>query len=79
MRRREKIELIGVLLDVCPGESSMTDIARAANLNFHTAKKYLCGMEKKGLLEKKGGNYEITESGLALRSGIAKMMEATDF
>jgi len=79
MERRERIEIIGTLLDICPGKSSMTDIARAANLNFPTAKKYLRGMEKKGYLNKNGDNYEITASGIALRSDIARMMEATDF
>jgi predicted transcriptional regulator len=62
--RRDKIEIITDILKVALHGAKKTHIVYKANLNFNVLKKYLIGLEEKGLLMKtNGGHYITTQKG----------------
>lgn len=62
--RRDKIEIIVDILKVALHGAKKTHIVYKANLNFTVFKRYLIGLEEKGLLMKiNGGHYITTQKG----------------
>ncbi len=70
MARRNKLEILGNILDICKERgSSKTRIVYQANLNFRTVKPYLDLLIQKDLIKVKPGKkilYETTERGREL-------------
>jgi predicted transcriptional regulator len=64
MARRNKLEILGSILNICRGEgSSKTKIVYQINLNFKNAGIYLEWLTNHGYLVKEDKLYKTTPSG----------------
>lgn len=61
--RRDSLEIIVDLLEVCEKETSKTNMVYKTNLNFTIAGKYLKFLLKKEWVTENGGRYRITDKG----------------
>lgn len=67
MARRNRLEILGCILDICRGDgSSKTKVVYQLNLNFRNAGIYLEWLTKHGHLAKVDRLYRITPSGQRL-------------
>ena len=58
--RRDKIDIIADILKITLHGAKKTHIVYKANLNFTVLKKYITGLEEKGLLMKIDGRHYMT-------------------
>jgi len=63
-QKRDKIEIVAKILDVCRTPKSKTRIVYACNLNFHTVVAYLDLLQERKLLEAKKEQYKTTNNGI---------------
>jgi len=71
MTRRNKLEILGGILDICKGDgSSKTKIVYQVNLNFKNAGQYLEWLTSHGYLVKEERLYKTTPSGNELLQNI---------
>ncbi len=71
MTRRNKIEILGGILNICKTEgSSKTKIVYQVNLNFKNAGQYLEWLTSHGYLVKEERLYKTTSSGYELLQNI---------
>jgi predicted transcriptional regulator len=71
MGRRNKLEILGSILNICKGGgSSKTRIVYQANLNFRNAGLYLDWLTKRRYLTKEDKLYMTTTTGLALLESL---------
>ncbi|MHC1686828.1 MAG: winged helix-turn-helix domain-containing protein [Methanothrix sp.] len=71
MGRRNKMEILGSILDICKSNgSSKTRIVYQVNLNFKNAGSYLEWLTKRGYLVKENRNYKTTQAGLELLQNL---------
>jgi predicted transcriptional regulator len=71
MARRNKLEILGGILNICRGEgSSKTKIVYQVNLNFKNAGQYLDWLISHGYLVKEERLYKTTSSGNELMQNI---------
>ena len=70
MVRRDKLEIISTILNVCIDGANKTKIVYQANLNFKSVSSYLDALIKNGLIDvnetSPGTIYKTTEKGLKL-------------
>jgi len=67
MVRRNKLEILGCILNICKGDgSSKTTVVYQSNLNFKNAGIYLEWLSEHGYLAKEDKLYRITPSGQKL-------------
>jgi len=67
MARRNKLEILGSILDICKSNgSTKTRIVYQVNLNFKNAGSYLEWLTKRGYLIKEDRVYKTTPTGLEL-------------
>lgn len=71
MARRNRLEILGCILDICKGEgSSKTKIVYQINLNFRNASIYLEWLTEHGYLAKEDKLFRTTPSGLKLLENL---------
>lgn len=71
MGRRNKLEILGSILDICKSNgSSKTRIVYQVNLNFKNAGSYLEWLTKRGYLVKEHRIYKTTPAGLELLQNL---------
>jgi len=71
MTRRNKLEILGGILNICQTEgSSKTKIVYQVNLNFKNAGQYLGWLTSHGYLVKEERLYKTTSSGYELLQNI---------
>jgi predicted transcriptional regulator len=71
MGRRNKVEILGSILNICKGKgSSKTKIVYQVNLNFRNAGLYLDWLTKRGYLSKVDKLYVTTPAGLKLMESL---------
>jgi predicted transcriptional regulator len=71
MTRRNKLEILGGILNICKKEgSSKTKIVYQVNLNFKNARQYLEWLTSHGYLVKEERLYKTTSSGYELLQNI---------
>jgi predicted transcriptional regulator len=71
MTRRNKLEILGGILNICKTDgSSKTKIVYQVNLNFKNAGQYLEWLTSHGYLEKEGRLYKTTSSGNELLQNL---------
>ena len=71
MTRRNKLEILGGILNICKTEgSSKTKIVYQVNLNFKNAGQYLEWLTSHGYLVKEERLYKTTSSGYKLLQDI---------
>jgi len=71
MTRRNKLEILGSVLNICKADgSSKTRIVYQVNLNFKNAGLYLDWLIKRGYLVKKERIYKTTPKGLKLSDNL---------
>jgi predicted transcriptional regulator len=71
MTRRNKLEILGGILNICKTEgSSKTKIVYQVNLNFKNAGQYLEWLTSHGYLVKEERLYKTTSSGYRLLQDI---------
>ncbi|VVB72622.1 Winged helix-turn-helix [uncultured archaeon] len=71
MSRRNKLEILSCILDICKAEgSSKTRIVYQVNLNFKNAGSYLEWLTRRGYLEKDERIYKTTPSGMSLLDNL---------
>ncbi len=77
MVRRDKLEIISTILDVCTDGANKTKVVYQANLNFKSVSSYLDVLVKNGLIYVNetgpGTIYETTEKGLKLMSDFEEV------
>jgi predicted transcriptional regulator len=75
MARRDKIEIMVGILEVCRDErAKKTKIVYNANLNFHMANKYLDMLIGKELLAKDGNEYRTTDKGCSFVEAASNVL-----
>lgn len=75
MPRRERLEIITTILNICmPKGANKTRIVYQANLNFKNAGVYLEWLMKRGFLAKEGNIFRTTSQGLALLDSLKVLM-----
>lgn len=71
MARRNKLEILESILDMCRSDgSTKTKIVYQINLNFKNAGSYLEWLTEHGYLIKENRVYKTTASGLGLLQGL---------
>ena len=71
MARRNKLEILGCILNICREEgSSKTRVVYQVNLNFKNAGQYLDWLTSRGYLVKEERLYKTTSSGNELLENI---------
>ncbi len=71
MTRRNKLEILGGILNICKTEgSSKTKIVYQVNLNFKNAGQYLEWLTSHGYLVKEERLYKTTSSGYELLQNL---------
>jgi predicted transcriptional regulator len=71
MARRNRLEILGCILNICKGEgSSKTKIVYQTNLNFRNAGLYLEWLTEHGYLAKEDKLFRTTSSGLKLLENL---------
>jgi predicted transcriptional regulator len=71
MARRNRLEILGCILNICKGEgSSKTKVVYQINLNFRNAGLYLEWLTEHGYLAKEDKLYRITPSGQKLLENL---------
>jgi predicted transcriptional regulator len=70
MTRRNKLEILGSILNICKDGSSKTRIVYQVNLNFKNAGLYLDWLIKRGYLVKKERIYNTTPKGQKLSDNL---------
>lgn len=71
MTRRNKLEILGSILNICKTEgSSKTKIVYQVNLNFKNAGQYLEWLTSHGYLVKEERLYRTTSSGYELLQSL---------
>ena len=71
MARRNRLEILGCILNICKGEgSSKTKIVYQINLNFRNAALYLEWLIEHGYLAKDDNLYRTTSSGQRLLENL---------
>ena len=77
MVRRDKLEIISRILDVCTDGANKTKIVYQANLNFKSVSLYLDVLTKNGLIDANesspGTIYKTTEKGLKLMNDFEEV------
>jgi predicted transcriptional regulator len=74
MTRRNKLEILSSILNLCKAESSSkTKIVYAVNLNFKNAGLYIEWLTQRGYLEKSDKIYKTTDSGCNLLKNLEKI------
>ena len=72
-KKRDKIEIVAKILDVCRTPQNKTNIVYACNLNFHTVKPYLELLHSGEFLSKMDDQYETTNKGLEAYKKITEL------
>jgi predicted transcriptional regulator len=71
MPRRERLEIITTILNICMTKgANKTRIVYQANLNFKNAGIYIDWLMRRGFLAKEGNIYRTTSSGQALLDNL---------
>jgi predicted transcriptional regulator len=71
MTRRNKLEILGSILDICKVDgSSKTRIVYQVNLNFKNAGSYLDWLIKRGYIVKEDRVYKTTHKGEELSDNL---------
>jgi predicted transcriptional regulator len=71
MTRRNKLEILGSILDICKADgSSKTRIVYQVNLNFKNAGSYLDWLIKRGYIVKEDRVYKTTHKGEELSDNL---------
>lgn len=70
MTRRNKLDILGGILNICRAGSSKTKIVYQVNLNFKNAGQYLDWLTSRGYLVKEERLYKTTSSGNELLENI---------
>ncbi len=78
MVRREKLEIIKEILELCITPRKKTSIVYQCNLNFKIVKKYLTWCFIGGWLIKKGAFYETTHLGKDYLNLITPTVESIE-
>lgn len=77
MVRRDKLEIMSTILDVCTNGANKTKIVYQANLNFKSVSSYLNVLIKNDLIDvnetSPGTIYKTTEKGLKLMSDFEEV------
>jgi len=77
MARRNKLEILGSILNICKANgSSKTRIVYQVNLNFKNAGLYLEWLTKHGYLVKENRIYKTTPIGLGLLENLNDVTSA---
>jgi len=75
IHRRNKLEIICNILDICKLEgSTKTRIVYQANLNFKNASNYLDWLIRREFLIKRGKIYIITSTGQTLLANLTEIV-----
>ena len=76
--RRDKIQIMAAILDICMSGANKTRVVYQSNLNFKTVNPYLDTLVGNGLLDVKHGPrilYETTEKGTDLLENLVNIEE----
>jgi predicted transcriptional regulator len=76
MKKRDKLELIRRILQMCQKGTKKTRIVYQVNLNFRTAGNYLDLLINEELIAKEGNSFKITAKGDEL---LANLQNASAF
>ncbi len=77
MKRRNKLEILGSILNICKASgSNKTRIVYQVNLNFKNAGSYLEWLTKHGYLVKENRIYKTTPVGLELLESLNDVTSA---
>lgn len=78
MVRRERLEIVKEILELCIIPSRKTTIVYQCNLNFKIVRKYLTGCFVNGWLIKNGAFYETTHLGKDYLNLITPTVESIE-
>lgn len=78
--RRDRLQIVYNILDVCTTETNKTAIVYRVNLNFRSINPYLDLLIKNGLIAKNGSTiYKTTSNGVKLMKDIESIQNTLKF
>jgi len=72
-KKRDKIEIVAKILDVCRTPQNKTNIVYACNLNFQTVGSYLALLQREKLLALKKNQFKTTNAGQEVYKRILEL------
>jgi len=68
--KRDRLEIIGTILNICKNGAKKTEIVYKANLNFRNAEGYLQWLTDRELITKEGKLFKTSSKGAKLVSDL---------
>jgi len=68
--KRDRLEIIGAILNICKNGAKKTEIVYKANLNFKNAEGYLQWLADRELIAKEGKLFKTSSKGAKLLSDL---------
>ena len=75
MKKRNEVEIVSDILELCLEGSLKTTVVYKVNLNFQMFDRYFVSLKEKGLLVKEGKLFKTTELGREVLSQIGGLIQ----